>query len=150
MPKQSATHPTTASIQTNTTSPQSGMIHDPSTLTPGALAISNVLDAQQQVPNPHHPHVDPIANEVHGGKEVCQEKLLDRQERGPKGVGIPHVLHECATAQSTDHRLDSIPPATTDPPPVNHATQPKAIDMNEEQGRLSALMMTKQPSIMLS
>lgn len=110
MPKQSAAQPNTASIQTNTAPPQSGMTHDPSTLAPGALAISNVPDAQQQVPNPHHPHVDPIANEVHGGNKVCQEKPLDRQEGDPKGAEIPYFLHECATTQSTDHRMDFIPP----------------------------------------
>ncbi|XP_070032968.1 uncharacterized protein [Nicotiana tomentosiformis] len=113
MPKQNAVQPNNASTQLNT-----------ATLQPVT---------QHHVPNPLNPHVGSSVVEVNGGNEVCQEKPTDRQEEVPKGVGIPHVLHECAFAQFTDHRLDPVAPATTDQTPVNHVTKHIVTDVNEEQ-----------------
>ncbi|OIT35430.1 hypothetical protein A4A49_02536 [Nicotiana attenuata] len=52
-------------------------------------------------------------DEVEGGKGECQGKPVEKQVGVPKGVGVPHVLHECAKAQLTDHRNDQPTPATT-------------------------------------
>ncbi|OIT23871.1 hypothetical protein A4A49_27967 [Nicotiana attenuata] len=43
----------------------------------------------------------------------AEQQASQQSGRGSKWVSVPHVLHECAFAQMADHRLDSIPPATT-------------------------------------
>lgn len=52
------------------------------------------------------------AAEIIGGKENCQEKTLTMQDEDPKGVGIPHDLHECALTPLIDHKNDSRTPVT--------------------------------------
>lgn len=42
--------------------------------------------------------------------------------RGTNGEGFPHVLHECASAQLTNHRLDHSTPATI----VSNSSKQKA------------------------
>ncbi|OIT07896.1 hypothetical protein A4A49_43572 [Nicotiana attenuata] len=61
------------------------------------------------------PHIPPDIGVAEGGKVNCQEEPIARQEGVPSGVGVPHVFHDCASAKMADHRLDSIPPATTAP-----------------------------------
>ncbi|OIS96896.1 hypothetical protein A4A49_01939 [Nicotiana attenuata] len=76
-----------------------------------------------------------VASTSKGDKEICLERPKSRQEGVPNGEGIPHVLHECASAHLSDHREDLTTPATTvqsvtvpantnstDPQIHNHAT----------------------------
>lgn len=76
--------------------------------------------ASQNLTNPH-PHVI-ISDEVEGVKEICQEANLDTQVGDPKGVVLPHVLHEYASAHLIDH-------ISTD---INHKNQ--ATDYVLEEG----------------
>ncbi|OIT36371.1 hypothetical protein A4A49_01970 [Nicotiana attenuata] len=84
----------------------------------------------QNYPNSPVPQSLPVSSVamVEGGKEKCQETPRISQEGESKGVGLPHVLHECANAHLTDHRADLTTPATTttadhivsdQPPPEN-------------------------------
>ncbi|OIT19367.1 hypothetical protein A4A49_42072, partial [Nicotiana attenuata] len=81
---------------------------------PAQLERSKDSGAQNQPisPAPQSLSVSVVAL-VEGGKEICLERLKSRQEGVPNGEGIPHVLHECASAYLSDHREDLTAPATT-------------------------------------
>ncbi|OIT07450.1 hypothetical protein A4A49_31318 [Nicotiana attenuata] len=75
----------------------------------------NIIPADsvaQNIPNPPVPPVSAV-NVVDGGKVNGLESPIDRQEGVPKGEGVPHVLHECVSAQCDDHRMDLNTLATT-------------------------------------
>ncbi|OIT37878.1 hypothetical protein A4A49_09983 [Nicotiana attenuata] len=82
-------------------------------INPPAPLEKCVDSVAQNHPNPSTP---PVANvdsiEVIGGKKDGQEKPIVVQDVDPKGVGVPHVLHERVVAPG-DPRMDQIPHATT-------------------------------------
>ncbi|OIT04903.1 hypothetical protein A4A49_31371 [Nicotiana attenuata] len=118
LPKQQANQ-SSAGTSTQYTAPNksSGITHATHTVSQNANANTVMKDSvvQNLVSQSHSPHVSLVDKEVQGGIEKSQEKLIGNQEGVPSGVGIPHVLHECANAQLVDHRLDCVPPATTVP-----------------------------------
>lgn len=66
-------------------------------------------------PNPNLSHVVLSDKEAQGGLENCQKKPIEIQEGVPSGVGVPHVLNGCASAQLAGPSLDCQTPATTVP-----------------------------------
>ncbi|OIT01093.1 hypothetical protein A4A49_19935 [Nicotiana attenuata] len=95
---------------TNAHNDQTGILptsQSPTVVVNSGSVAQNIVS---QSPNPY----DVInVDEVEGGKGECQGKPVEKHVGVPKGVGVPHVLHECAKAQLTDQRNDQPTPATT-------------------------------------
>ncbi|OIT07835.1 hypothetical protein A4A49_32245 [Nicotiana attenuata] len=71
------------------------------------VALENDADSVAQNPLSSLSLVNVVNTaEVIGGKENGHGKTLTIKVGDPKGVGIPHILHECALAPLIDHRND--------------------------------------------
>ncbi|OIT36139.1 hypothetical protein A4A49_09056 [Nicotiana attenuata] len=136
MPKQSTTHqyqPMPNAVQQHDSQTSSiAPINPPAQL---ERSVDSGSQNQPISPVPHSITISHVAM-VEGGKENCQEKPIDRQEGVPNGVGLPHVLHECAIAQLVDHRMDLLTPATTLPTSATVLTQQPIV--NEASDDLSS------------